>query len=66
MPDTKPDEEPTVAMPVALLTHVPPPNVDDSVRVEPMQTGALPIMVPALPVHKIIFPLAEPDPVYTL
>lgn len=32
-PVTTPDDEPTVAIPVLPLLHVPPPNVDDIVRV---------------------------------
>lgn len=45
-PETMPDEEPTVATPVALLLHVPPVGLQLSVVVDPSHTVVVPVMDP--------------------
>jgi hypothetical protein len=43
-PVTMPLDEPTVALPVALLVHVPPASALDSVVVAPWQTVVVPVI----------------------
>lgn len=43
-PLTIPVDEPTVAMPVAVLVHIPPEVVLLNVAVEPMQINAVPVI----------------------
>ena len=43
-PVTKPLEEPTAAVPTALLPHVPPPGVSLSDVVRPEQTVSVPMI----------------------
>jgi hypothetical protein len=43
-PITIPVEVPIVATPVALLLHVPPDEVLESVTEEPIQTGIIPVI----------------------
>lgn len=44
IPVTRPDDEPTVAVPVALLVHTPMPVASESVVVRPWQTDAVPVI----------------------
>ena len=43
-PDTTPDVELTLAVPDALLVHVPPVGVELNVVVEPIHTTAVPVI----------------------
>lgn len=43
-PETTPDEEPTVATPVAPLVHVPPDGVEPSVVVAPTHRFSVPVI----------------------
>ena len=45
-PVTIPDDEPTVAIPVALLLQVPPAGASVNVVVNPAHTTSVPAMVP--------------------
>ena len=44
IPVTRPDEEPMVAVPLALLVHLPVPVASESVVVRPRQTEAVPVI----------------------
>ncbi len=47
IPVTKPEERPTVAIPVAPLLQVPPGTLDDKVADAAMQMLVVPVIVPA-------------------